>query len=196
MPTYILINGPPSSGKDTAAKILYNILYDNQFRDADIFVHQDKLSAPIKSAFAGTMQIPIEEDLSVLPYEAKKEAVIPLFSVSYRQWQIDFAEKFMKPLYGPDIFSKLLLQAYNNDHTNDFVVVSDCGFQHEYDYLTKHAKCFLIQLIRKGCDFSKDSREYVNGDPMSIVYNDHPLSQLKERLAILLTTRIMPYHRS
>lgn len=171
MTKFILLNGPPRSGKDTAAKMIIEIL-----RAAGHTAYEDKLSAPIKEAFAGTVQADINEFV-VAGYEASKEQVIPMFGVSFRQWQIDFSEKFMKPLYGKDIFSKLLLARTTEE---DFCVVSDCGFQREADYLSGQAECYVIQIHRPGTSFDGDSREWVIG--AYSVFNESTLGEFKPQL--------------
>jgi len=150
MTKYILINGAPRSGKDTIAKHLW-------LRHSPM--HFERFSMPNKRAFAGMMNLDCDLWGNVEPYESRKDLPIPVLGKSYRQWQIDFSEKFMKPLYGQDIFGKLLL-----DRTHGVtgpVVVPDCGFQIEVDTLADYP-CLLITVKRDGCDFSNDSREYVS----------------------------------
>jgi tRNA uridine 5-carbamoylmethylation protein Kti12 len=60
----ILLNGPPSSGKDTAAKHIRQIITipnNNAVGQRATFLHPvlDRMSMPIKRAFAGTMGLPI-----------------------------------------------------------------------------------------------------------------------------------------
>lgn len=170
----ILLNGPPQSGKDFALRELRH-----HFSPRLTFRH-DKFSIPIKLAFAALMQKQISRDGHVAYYEDNKEEIIPTFGISYRQWQIDFSEKFMKPLYGQTIFAKLLLQRQElrRETPNYLCIVSDCGFQVEADTILQNWSpddVLLIRLNRFGCDFSKDSREYVyrkdSGGSFKIIYN-------------------------
>lgn len=155
----ILLNGPPRSGKDEAAKILKSYLVINTR------VYHEKFSAPIKRAFASAANARIE-NFNVDYYEEHKEEVIPWLGVSYRQWQIDFSEKFMKPLYGENIFGRMLLDRLEErKHDGAICIVSDCGFQIEFETLLAAfdpADILLIRLYREGCSFKGDSREYVD----------------------------------
>jgi hypothetical protein len=155
----ILLNGPPRSGKDTAAAAIETFLLDLPSLP---FVVHDKLSAPIKYAFCAMMRAKMD-GFNVDYYEAHKEEVIPAIGKSYRQWQIDFSERFMKPCYGIDIFSRLLWSRLE-EQAADYAIISDCGFQIEIDYLlakVEPADVCLFRLNREGCSFSGDSRQYV-----------------------------------
>ena len=162
----MLLNGPPSSGKDTAAVAIQRQL-TAQF---DVIISIDRLSMPIKRAFAGTVDIPIDNLGNVKYFESIKETPLTILNgKSYRQWQIDFSEKFMKPLYGEDIFARLLIdriKTYLAQHgIPDILIIPDCGFQIELDTLVtelnpKHIT--LFHLVRPGTDWSKDSRGYVS----------------------------------
>lgn len=163
----ILLNGAPSSGKDTAAKFLL------ETQEIDNPVILDKMSMPIKAAFAGMMSVDIDEFFNVDGYEHDKESPIPLLgNRSYRNWQQDFSEKFMKPLYGEEVFSRLFLlrlEAYldmypPSDYGEPIIVVSDCGFQIEMDTIAGEfptEDVLLMRLHRPGYSFEGDTREFV-----------------------------------
>lgn len=159
---FILFNGPPRSGKDTAA-LAAKKLFDGNPKLHPIW---EKFSRPLKFAFAGMMNTPIDIYGNCKVYEPIKEQLIPSLGVSYRQWQIDFSEKFMKPLYGQDIFVSLLLQRQHKLLANPRFVclISDCGFQVEADVLGQqyyNNPILLITIRREGCTFEGDSREWV-----------------------------------
>ena len=124
---FILFNGPPRSGKDTAAKIAEQYI-DNETRYDAVW---EKFSFPNKRAFAGMMGLECDDWGVVEPHEATKDEIIPVLGVSYRQWQIDYSEKYMKPLYGNDIFGRLLLDRCRRDadeiDDNGIYIISDCG---------------------------------------------------------------------
>src|SRR5258708_6354333 len=126
----ILLNGPPSSGKDTAAKHIRKWCEEVYIGYPRWHCMLDRMSLPIKRAFAGTMGLPITEDGIVEPWESKKEEIIPEYRVSYRQWQIDFSEKFLKT-YRSSIFGDLLALRISRRFMKgiaNLVVVPDCGF--------------------------------------------------------------------
>jgi hypothetical protein len=154
----ILFNGPPRCGKDTAALHCFRNLPKHNF---GIF---DRMSMPIKRAFAATVGLNISGTGDVEHWEARKEEVIPGFGVSYRQWQIDFSEKFMKPLYGNDIFGKLFISRQKRQHREAVVFVPDCGFNTEYEALaTEYGEenVLVVKIFRDGTSFSGDSRNYI-----------------------------------
>lgn len=160
---FILFNGPPRSGKDTAAKVVFShILYEH----SKFVPVWEKFSFPLKRTFAGIMNIYCDTYGNVEYYEQYKEETVRPFDVSYRQFQIDLSEKFLKPVYGENIFGRLLLQRCHDrtdlNDTSPIFIVSDCGFQIECDILRGH-NVLLIRMDRDGCDFSDDSREYVGG---------------------------------
>lgn len=186
----ILLNGPPSSGKDTAARVLVeeirrhspNGAYDYKFL---------RMSHPIKRAFAGLVDRPIDEWGNVEEWEGIKDLPSELLEgTSYRQWQINFSEKLMKPTYGKDIFGRIFCETlyplYNEQWDGD-VIVPDCGFQVESDCvvnLLPGVDVLLMKLKRAGTNFDKDSRGYVEitGHYSCTVYNDGSLDQLRTKV--------------
>lgn len=157
----ILFNGPPGCGKDTAAHAVY---LDREYADGDTW--WDRFSAPHKHAFAAITDTELDEFLNNLCYEPIKEGALEfLFGKSYRNWQQDFSEKFMKPLYGDDIFAKLFViraEAYARDP--DTILIPDAGFSIEATTvraLMPRARILLLRIHRPGCDFSNDTREYI-----------------------------------
>lgn len=163
----ILLNGPPSSGKDTAARHIREmrgLLFNSPI--GYVRPTLDRMSMPIKRAFAGTMGLPITEDGIVEPWESKKEEVIHEFGVSYRQWQIDFSEKFLKT-YREEIFGRLLVARIKRRFAKgiaNLIVVPDCGFSIEIDVLYEEFEredILLIRCHRQGFTFAGDSRSYV-----------------------------------
>lgn len=158
----IFLTGAPSSGKDTAAKFIEQ----GSGLATDQLVVFERLSMPHKVAFAAMMNVECDDHGIVQDYEQNKEKPIPLLGVSYRQWQIDFSEKFMKPLYGQSVFSKLLLSRLD-DYTvfnPDIVVIPDCGFQVEVDTIVNEFPAediALLRILRPGFTFEGDSREHV-----------------------------------
>ncbi len=176
----ILLNGPPSSGKDTAAKHIRQWVHE--VAPGANRCCLDRMSMPIKRAFAGTMGLPITPDGEVQTWEAKKEEIIPLFGVSYRQWQIDFSEKFLKS-YGEYVFGELLTERIRRKFQKDIanlIVVPDCGFSVEINTIYSHFDqddILLIRCHRPGFTFAGDSRSYVKAPPGCAVFD--PINQLQ-----------------
>lgn len=197
----ILLNGPPSSGKDTAAKHIRQ-WYNNDYENTPHITARcllDRMSLPIKRAFAGTMGLPITEDGIVEPWESKKEELIPDFAVSYRQWQIDFSEQFLKG-YSDSIFGLLLatrIKRRFEKNIANLVVVPDCGFAIEIDVLYSTFNpddILLIRCHRHGFTFQGDSRSYVRAprgcavfDPINALQHEY-LAQIEAGVKCWLET--------
>lgn len=164
----ILLNGPPSSGKDTAAKHIYRWAKMYEVDRKQVWRPAlDRMSMSIKRAFAGTMGLPITEDGEVQPWESCKEEIIPEFGVSYRQWQIDFSEHFMKLLYDDAIFGQLAVARIKRrfeKNIANLIVIPDCGFYIEIEVLYQNFNpedILLLRCHRDGFTFQGDSRSYV-----------------------------------
>lgn len=183
----ILFNGPPRSGKDIAAtKIMSVFSFVNDLTGEGI--EFDRFSMPIKAAFAGTVNAPIDEYGTVNPYEQTKDELIPWLGVSYRQWQIDFSESYMKPKYSKDIFSRLFVQRNYNSKARA-IVVPDSGFAEEAEPIAKTfgvENTLLIRVRRPGFDFTGDSRSYIkNISPNEFdIFNDGPVEEFYEKVVV------------
>lgn len=157
----ILLNGPPGSGKDAAAQAI---------ADRGVSIWITRMSMPMKLAFNAMMETKIDA-IGNSPWEADKEKAIAYLGVSYRQWQIDFSEKFMKALYGNDIFVRLFRRRHAEFELANgpvsVIVVPDCGFEIEYNgllHLYGNA-VNLIRVHRPGFDYARDSRSYIGPEP-------------------------------
>jgi hypothetical protein len=176
----ILLNGPPSSGKDTAAKHIRDWYHGQRdMSDQEQWNNRcalDRMSMPIKRAFAGTMSLPIDADGNCQPWESKKEEVIPEFGISYRQWQIDFSESFLKK-YDEAIFGTLLSTRIERRFAKgiaNLVVIPDCGFKIEIETLYANfdpKDILLVRCHRNGFNFVGDSRSYVRAPKGCAVFN-------------------------
>jgi hypothetical protein len=176
----LLFNGPPRCGKDTAAIRTMNkfteIVWDHRAMPLLLpegEIKFDRFAMPCKLSFAGVTQAPsVDRFGNVEPYESTKGDVIPWLGVSYRQYQIDFSEMFMKRCYGEDIFGRLFIQR-NSNFRGRAIVVPDSGFETE---VAPVAEAFgmdnilLLRIHRPGYDFTGDSRSYLRD---GIVPNTH-----------------------
>jgi len=190
----LFFNGPPRCGKDTSAIFTMNRFSLGGFKvneagwrqpDPSKFVRFDRFAMPIKRAFAGMVAADIDRFGNVEPYESAKGEVIPWLGVSYRQWQIDFSEKFLKG-YGQDIFAKLFVQR-NSDARCNAIVVPDSGFAEEVAPVAEHFgldNILLVRIHRPGFDFTGDSRSYLHGVvPNEVdVTNDNGVEEFHEKL--------------
>ena len=165
----ILLNGPASCGKDTAARLFLE-------RNPNTFSY--KMSRPLKEAchtFLG-LNGTLEE------LEHLKEVPIKFFvkssynhwpamtlvndhgEMTLRQFYIHMSENVIKPLFGENHFGNLAVEniAASNQ---DVVTISDSGFEPEampiIDRYGADNVC-LIRIHRDGTNFKGDSRGYVS----------------------------------
>jgi hypothetical protein len=130
------------------------------------------------------MGLPIDEDGNVQPWESRKEEIIPQFGVSFRQWQIDFSERFMKPLFDEAIFGELLVARIKRRFEKgiaNLMVIPDCGFQVEIEtlyYAFPQEDILLVRPHRAGFTFAGDSRSYVRAPKGAAVFD--PINALPE----------------
>lgn len=178
----VLFNGPPRCGKDTAAQAIF---FSQAVPDPKIF---ERMAMPIKRAFACTVGTICDQWGNVWPYEREKDSPIPFLGVSYRRWQIDFSERFLKH-YGEDIFGKLLVRRLfekglkNGGGENALVLVADCGFQIEREALAEFNPV-LVRIEREGTSFLGDSRSYLP-DPDYIVQNNSDQKTFEDEMVRL-----------
>ena len=154
---FILLNGPPGSGKDTVASHLIPYLK---------FTHL-KFATPIKRMVAALLQCDQraleqtkDEPNRMLRYEdsAVRRDDTP------RRLLIALSEELLKPRYGASYFGNALWTEATISSGKLFVV-SDCGFSEEVGRLVNsagHSNCLLIRIHREGCDFVNDSRSYID----------------------------------
>jgi len=173
MSKVIFFNGPPGCGKDTISN-----MYAKDF-------YHIKMAAPLKvgcyNLFFGI------NDHKLSPMEIvdslenfKEDKVLPENDLTWRQFLIETSENHMKPLFGDDIFGRIVRDSMK--HIEDFTdfnkkgfVVSDSGFVEEalpVIYEMDPENCVLIRLHRDGCDFSKDSRSYIELEEYNVAQYD------------------------
>lgn len=156
----ILFNGPPSSGKDTAAGFMCRHFTKNGIRAQEFkFAHMLKKGVHTSLAL----------DVPVNAFEGKiKDEKSPLFfGLSPRDAYIEHSERYMKKVYGENVFAELLVRQFEAARRKGVTVacVSDCGFEVEINHmLVKFSpiQCVLMRMHRTGCDFSNDSRSYLS----------------------------------
>ena len=154
----IILNGPPNSGKDFIADKLIALTLENTK------VAHLKFSAPIKSAVHNILNIatsgPNKLDIEILKDTERPE----FYGKTPRQAYIEFSEEYMKPMYGTDIFGRLLLKKIEEKKSYGYksIIISDGGFNDEVQVLlNSYPQLHIVKLFRKDCTFKNDSRDYV-----------------------------------
>ena len=153
---FVLMNGPPGCGKDTAAANLVPYL---------AFKHL-KFAAPIKrmvAALLGCDLRTLEETKDIPNRILRYENSLIKRDDTPRGLLIALSEELLKPRYGNSYFGNALwFEAISSG--NRLFVISDCGFEGEVGRLIDSAgkaNCLLVRIHREGHDFTNDSRSYL-----------------------------------
>ena len=163
----IIFNGPPSSGKDLFASMLYDELYYNNVNDN---IYTNKLS------FKKTLVDLTKKYYQISSYEwnkrydetgLKEVGWDKLGGLSQREALIDMSENKIKPVLGNDFFGKALAFYIDVDDCDNYYLVSDGGFKEELQPIIDKVgedNVIALRLHRDGYDFSGDSRGYIEDD--------------------------------
>lgn len=166
---YLVLNGPPSSGKSTLQRHAIRAF------TYKLKAFPESIAAPIKqcmAAFLGVAYSSIKKD--------EKLNLLKLANVDRehdpREALIELSEHHFKRLYGDDIFGRALLYRTSSNHrvhNNQVFVIDDCGFEEEFSAFPRE-RTYLVRIIRPGFDFNSDSRGFVSS-PNRILINDGDL---------------------
>lgn len=156
----VIMNGPPSSGKDDAAKFLVSKIKSFNTNALHKEVKENLFNA-VKSAYG------VSEDVWNELYQRENKELPSYYlvnngiAISPRQAMINMSENVLKPLFGKSVFGKM---AANSVVENAINVFSDGGFVEEAICLTDRVggvNTLIIQIERQGCTFEGDSRGYI-----------------------------------
>lgn len=161
-----ILNGPPSSGKDTLADMLIEKakaggvenVHHLRFKDVLYQETADHFDVPIGYLIdVATDTIQKEKPLAVLQGKTPREALIHV------------SENIIKPLHGDDYFGKktkekMLSLVAGDEFEINYFVISDSGFYEELAALCgPHISSLtFIKISREGHSFKGDSRKYLN----------------------------------
>jgi hypothetical protein len=156
----ILLNGPPSSGKDTIARRVVA-----EARAEGVYVREMKFATALKEAaaklFPGIRWGLVGESDRTAPNVPH----VTLHGVTPRQVLIDLSERFFKPTFGADYFGRRAAEQVEQAEREGAagVVISDSGFIEEAMPLIEeyHGRIAALHLYRTGCTFDGDSRYYL-----------------------------------
>lgn len=180
----ILFNGPPRSGKDTAAGLSLDIL-----AEMGLFPAPYKLAEPLKDAVHAAFGLNVAHD----HFEETKDIPNEIFLGSTpREAYISMSEDYLKRVYGQEFFGHAAVNYLKQLTNMDLVVVSDCGFIEEVKPLINYAgrsNVAIVQIIRDGTNFHNDSRSYVSIDdvPTYRIRNNGTIDDLKGQLQELIS---------
>ncbi len=149
-----IVNGPPGSGKDEACIYFASLGY----------IHSSFKRKLIEETVE---YFDVTTDWFLTGYDIrliKERPEEKLSGLSRRQALIHVSEDLIKPRYGNDYFGKMAAADLVLEKNYCF---SDGGFVEELVPIINKLgaeNIILIQLTREGCDFTSDSRRYINGN--------------------------------
>lgn len=203
----ILLNGPPSSGKDLSAIILRNMI-DNKFpkTTSDITpyrVELIKFAGPLKMASHALLGIPQSTEFfeKELGNAWKDKESNLFFGKTPRSEYIALSEDFAKLRHGNDLFGRVAVRRMQISNIQNTFIFSDSGFVEEASPVIAHCgldNTLVIELERPGCDFSNDSRGYI-GAQLKQMYPGIRVQRLpnngdQKQLTMLLMGAMMKYY--
>jgi len=166
-----IMNGPPNSGKDYAAKVITNKIegavhleFKKALRElahhiATVALGPNANALRDVKAVSNGIEYGIDKTL-------KDTVTVDFYgNRTWRQFLIWISETVMKPIFGEDIFGRAAAKLVQETDAS-VIVFSDGGFQVEVDVLGKieGVTVVVVQLERAGCEWGNDSRGYVEAD--------------------------------
>ena len=162
----LLLNAPPGAGKDHGAKYI-----TKQFMGAKL----DKFARVLKERTHALYGFPWRawdyyEDCKDLPND-------DFYGKTPRECYIAVSETYFKVQHGDRIFGQILADELDK-YDWELIAISDSGFMEEAEVLIEKygdANVVLARIFREDCDFSKDSRDYLDFDDRICtidIYND------------------------
>lgn len=175
---YIIgFNGPPHCGKDTLA----NALNERLGIENSISTKRVALSLPMRLAVYSLLNC----EYSEMHYNQYKDTPQDLFrGNSIRDEMISLSEDHIKRRHGDSFWARHLLR-HESSINPLALIVSDMGFQAESDYFDGYVgpdNYTLVRLYREGCDWSKDSRGYIQARRGMDYRNDDTVEAGVERI--------------
>jgi len=183
----LCFNAPPFAGKDEAARVINE--------DMNGVWKVCKFASPLDAVAKVILNLENDEEAYQYWREKMKDEPLMNHPTTMRKLLISISENTIKPQMGKSYFGEAAADRTLNDiRTGDKkFIFTDCGFQYEFDSFKEKllmscptAEIQLVQIHRPGCDFSADSREYVEDESMLILKNDIGLKHYKSAVLALM----------
>jgi len=171
---YVILNGPPNSGKSTVARWLTRQLsISDDFQTAI----QDEPAGPVKH-FVATL---LGERYSEMN---KDKPRAELGGRSVRQFVINLSEDHIKAEYGPDFLGRMLVyrSLRRLNPKPDYVILESSQDGAEIDAIPDR---YIVRMDRDGCTFDNDSRGFL-ATPNFILLNNGSLDDLMGTVILLV----------
>lgn len=160
---FIILNGPPGSGKDSIAQGYLDRVWASDERKVDVHIHPFKHRL-YKDAFGCVSAHMDWHQFMILCRHRvlKNEPSDVFFGLSPRQFLIHVSEKIKKPIHGPDYFGKAIIEDAPKD---GLILVPDGGFSSELKTMLQAGESYeVIQVHREGTSFEGDSRGWLGSN--------------------------------
>jgi hypothetical protein len=159
----IIMNGPPDSGKDTAADYLVE---KHGFTKLEMKSALRKVAHKIASIQWGHRAVEMCDDLEFDKQLKSTKKTEAFGNRTWREFLIWLSEHVAKPIFGSSVFATAAIKEIR-EAGSELIVFSDGGFQVEVDEI---AKAFpdavrIVHLYRSGCTYEGDSRGYIEAMP-------------------------------
>ena len=138
--TLISVIGLDGSGKDTVAKLLYEL-----YKSKNYHVEKVYNAMKLKYFVCDFLNIDIDDE-----YEFFKRNNETIKGKSLRSWMIYFAENLFKPIFGDDFFAKQTLQHIINHSKygcDTLIIKSDDRYKIEFDSNEPLKSIYQIKYI-------------------------------------------------
>lgn len=169
---FVIFNGPPRCGKDTAKEAITSFYKSFVTTIEPVIL---TFSTVLQKAVPELYAIDKDEWDERYNSDEKDEPWDKLFGISQRQAVIELAEKHLKRLHGPDVFSDIMLNMVDKIRSNihekdDVLFLMDTGFDEEFQAFVNRVgkeNCLYVKVDRPGCNFDNDSRSYISQQYLS-----------------------------
>jgi len=156
---HVIFNGPPGSGKDEACHFLKtNYGYKHLQMKDQLFIDTAEYYGVSLEWFMNGY-----DDRTLKEYPRDE-----LGGLSKRQALIHVSETVMKPKHGKDYYGRKTAEKIDMVSSYCF---SDGGFVEEIHPIINTVgqdNICIAQLVRNGCSFSTDSRNYIHGNLIEV----------------------------
>lgn len=169
----IIFNGPPYCGKDTGA--LAVVSYVNKHAPW-IKARMDKMSETMKNAVHAMFELVHSPEHSD-KVGTKDTPYTQMLGKTPREVYISISEDWMKPVFGKDVFGRIMVNRMMRHPSIGLHVFSDGGFADEWTPIIEYVgakNVLVVQVSATDKTFEGDSRGYV-GEQLQA---KHPKVQL------------------
>ena len=151
-------NGPPRSGKSSAAAYLARFYGFRRY----------ELARRLKLTYCSMIGI------SIAQLERDK--------FRHRGGLIDLSDNYIKPRFGDDFYAQTVITELNS-HVPHNTIITDLGKTIEQKTLeAAFPNMITVYFSRPGCDFSGDNREYVSALNFETIENVGSVNLLQKQL--------------